>query len=360
MDISFIISAHNNQGTVAKCIWSIMKAMRDQRCAFPVNYQPAVGVSRASCTPATTIRKSTYEILVIDNASTDKTVEAIQHYDVTIMELEKRENPGKVCNLGVAATSGTIIVFLDANIILNDSWKENLSDTCQAVMSCPSLSMIKLKPPTKSTWVINNWFGDRDGGMHDYLDNGQMIITRAVYTQLLGYDETLPSGEQCDFWNRAKKRDCINYATALTATQYDYPGTVDEFFQYEREQGLGDYVNLDMLKTRRTTSFLLIYFILLMGVVITAYNGDGWSEKVLIMSTWIVSTIAMFSGMILSFKIWSKASPKKLRIKNMMQEWFLTGVYLTARLTAGFDAIWYTIRNKYRERKEQPIQIETE
>ena len=66
------------------------------------------------------------EIIIVDNFSTDKTLEKIKKYKLKILKI-KNFLPGKAINDGIKKSKGSIIVCLSAHCIpVNKYWLENL------------------------------------------------------------------------------------------------------------------------------------------------------------------------------------------------------------------------------------------
>jgi rhamnosyltransferase len=66
------------------------------------------------------------EIIVVDNYSTDKTLQKIKGFPHKLIKI-KKFLPGKALNLGIQKASGTIIVCLSAHCIpVNNDWLKNL------------------------------------------------------------------------------------------------------------------------------------------------------------------------------------------------------------------------------------------
>lgn len=75
------------------------------------------------------IRGQTYkdiEIILVDNMSTDKTVEKAKEFDITLIEIDKFL-PGLAINDGIRASKGEFIVCISAHCIpTSKTWLENL------------------------------------------------------------------------------------------------------------------------------------------------------------------------------------------------------------------------------------------
>ena len=100
MKLSFVIPAHNEENYVGNCIVSIQNELeRSSREA---------------------------EIIVIDNASTDKTAEtAKKHKNVRVIS-EPTKGLVHARQKGLKEAGGDLLAYLDADCILNDGWIETV------------------------------------------------------------------------------------------------------------------------------------------------------------------------------------------------------------------------------------------
>jgi len=60
------------------------------------------------------------EVVIVDDCSTDDTVVTARKYPVNMIELQKNGGPAKARNIGVEASKGDIIFFLDSDVIVLD------------------------------------------------------------------------------------------------------------------------------------------------------------------------------------------------------------------------------------------------
>ncbi len=60
--------------------------------------------------------KNKYEIVVIDDGSTDKTAEIAKKYNVKLVQNKRKSGKGSALRKGFAAASGDILVMLDADL----------------------------------------------------------------------------------------------------------------------------------------------------------------------------------------------------------------------------------------------------
>lgn len=118
MKVSVIIPAYNEEKYIKKCLKSI-------------NNQ--------------TLRREEYEVIVCDDASTDKTSTIAKKYADKLIRLKKCKTIGEVRNKGAKKAKGEILLFVDADTKLK-------SDFLQKILEC------------KTTFGIskNLYYGDED------------------------------------------------------------------------------------------------------------------------------------------------------------------------------------------------------
>lgn len=143
------------------------------------------------------------EILVVDNASTDRTAEIAEASGAKVIHVPEH-NIGRVRNAGAAAASGDVLVFLDADTTVPE---DVLSRIVQAmeVPTClggavdtdhrPARRLIRLY---LRTWrMIGLLFGMAQGALQ--------FCRREAFSALGGYDESIYMGEDVDFYWRLGK-----------------------------------------------------------------------------------------------------------------------------------------------------------
>lgn len=68
------------------------------------------------------------EVMIVDDCSTDNTVNIAGNYPVNVIQLETNAGPAKARNIGVKAAKGDIIFFLDADVIVMDGTIREVED----------------------------------------------------------------------------------------------------------------------------------------------------------------------------------------------------------------------------------------
>lgn len=99
--ISVIIPTHNSETTIKACLDSLILQ---------------------------SIPREQFEIIVVDDGSTDNTVNLAKTYSVDNILYIEPCSVGKARNLGVKSSRGTIIAFLDSDCKANEGWLKAISE----------------------------------------------------------------------------------------------------------------------------------------------------------------------------------------------------------------------------------------
>ena len=155
-----------------------------------------------------------FELLVVDDGSTDGTVEALAPY-ASRLRLLRRESRGGVSaarNTGIAAARGEWLAFLDSD----DLWRpEKLARQLAYLAAHPDLQLCQ----TEETWVrrglrVNQPLTHRKVGGRIFFASlerclvspSAVILHRRLLEQHGGFDEDLPAAEDYDLWLRLSWR----------------------------------------------------------------------------------------------------------------------------------------------------------
>ncbi len=124
-----------------------------------VTYNSAELLSRFFAALATT-RYRYYEVVVVDNASHDTTLDYLAQHQPQVRVLANRKNVGFgcACNQGAAIAHGDLLVFLNPDVTVTPDWLTILVQHIQAqpdvAIICPSTLYPDQHPISVSTAVV--------------------------------------------------------------------------------------------------------------------------------------------------------------------------------------------------------------
>ena len=182
-------------------------------------YNRATWVKEAAASVlAQTIRD--YELIVVDDGSTDATLEALISLEgrLTVLRRESRRGVSAARNLGAAAARGDWLAFLDSD----DLWlPDKLARQVDYLRSHPDLVICQ----TEELWIrngvrVNPPQTHRKAGGDIFLQSLQrcsvspsaVMLHRRLFEDLGGFDETLEAGEDYDLWLRTAWRYPVGLA----------------------------------------------------------------------------------------------------------------------------------------------------
>jgi glycosyltransferase involved in cell wall biosynthesis len=153
------------------------------------------------------------EVIIVDDASTDDSQLIIakeRRLPLTVITLSERCGAGHARNVGVEASSGEFIAFLDAD----DEWHKTklakqiailISNPSLAYVSCrgrhvaPDLSLIRNFPDGEVTVGPDAW---RALLAKNFISTPCVVARRSAFLTVGGFNPTLPIAEDQDLWIR--------------------------------------------------------------------------------------------------------------------------------------------------------------
>lgn len=126
-----------------------------------------------------------YELIIVDNASSDGTTVLVTKHAPQAQLLANRENLGfgRACNQGARAAHGALLVFLNPDVIVTPNWLgllvEHLADRPEAGIICPTTLYPDETPPPVDTPV----------GETAAVPGCALMIRCKAWQQLGGFDE---------------------------------------------------------------------------------------------------------------------------------------------------------------------------
>lgn len=193
------------------------------------------------------------EILFVDNASTDGSLQLAYPYQDKITIIKNRRNYGfpKGCNLGIRVARGEIIVLLNIDTEVCDGW---LAELIAPLRNDPQIGMCGSKLLFPESCLIqfaggymepnglthHYGYGQPDGDEFnaprevDYLTGASLAIRREVLDGLGGLDEGFPLYfEDLDFSCRMKQAGYrILYQPSSVVYHFETYGTQKQSFKY--------------------------------------------------------------------------------------------------------------------------------
>lgn len=185
----------------------------------------------------------TYEIIVVDNGSTDDTGLIASGMGARVITSNAGSTIGASRNLGTKISNADFFIFLDADIILTREWSLNAPLILDRMVKNPFLvSGSDCRIDNAAGWIAGIWFDSPELKSSSlYIGSAHLIMSRILFERLDGFDENLKTGEDYDICSRARALGAqLVKEPALKVIHRGVPRSAAEFMKREMWHGLGD------------------------------------------------------------------------------------------------------------------------
>jgi len=174
-----------------------------------------------------------YEIIVVDDGSTDNTREVVREIPRVKYFSKNNEGPSSARNLGIRKAEGKIIAFLDSD----DEWRQDKLEKCiDKLTETPRARVVisnyaiydeaekkELKPPkrlrTYSPLMILLSFNETN------LHTSSVVTYKGLIERVGGFDERLIRGEDWELWIRLSEIAEFAFINEPLLTVHIHPGS---------------------------------------------------------------------------------------------------------------------------------------
>lgn len=310
MEFSIIIPAKNEEKNIGTCLDSI-NAMVFESCRF--------------------------EVLVIDNGSSDLTVEIAKTKGAKVYEKPDFTIAG-LRNFGVAEAKGEVLAFLDADCTVAPDWlteaSRYLGNKEVVCFGCPP------GIPADATWVQKAWFRIRERkGLVDeveWLESMNMFVPRQAFSSAGGFNEQLVTCEDYDLSLRLKRFGRIIADPRIVAVHHGEASDIRHFFRKEHWRGTSNFQGLKShgIRWREVPSLIIppvycLLALLSLGYLLVSILLGGRAP-----GSGLAALMLVWQSPLALLALWKTRNSFDARAASQL--FFLLNVYFLARGLAVF------------------------
>lgn len=206
------------------------------------------------------IRAQTYpntEIIVVDNFSTDNTVEISKKY--ADMLLQKGPERSAQVNYGVAQAHGEYVYKVDSDFTIEP---DVVSECVEMAKSGYEAVVVHNSPNPSISWIATLRKFEVDMYKYDHKHSSPRFIKKEAYQHVGGFNESITAGEDYDFRNRL---DAAGYKTGFIDAEAIHHGEPKHFWPHMKKyylygKDIRSYKNAaHNAFAKESTSFLNVY-----------------------------------------------------------------------------------------------------
>jgi len=313
-DISIIIPTYNSSKYIEKCLTAISD-----------NNYP----------------KEKFEIIVIDNGSTDETLSIVHKFTPNSFVYE-RVNISALRNLGVSKAKGSLVAFIDSDCIISKDWIASAIKIADNNPNNLGAAGYPYSLPDDPSWLERAW----DTTVHarrkekNFLSAGNILMRRSTFIRLGGFDEKMVTGEDYELCQRIRKAGLtIIFSPHLRAVHLGNPKSVYQLFKKELWYGKGMFGTLRNKEISKPFLLAIVYLFLCFGFIYGVHKYIS-SGELLILSL----NILLFFSIPMFCAIYKTSPPRDTRV--IIQLSLIFFVYILARMISLYYILEMTLKYK--------------
>lgn len=219
------------------------------------------------------------EIIVVNDGSTDRTVNIIENLKLKIKNLrllsQKHLGPGPARNLGAKHAKGRILVFVDADMTFDKNFIKDLIAPIINGKTIGTFSKNELNANLNNVWskcwnINRGWPPDRLIP-ENYPNTAPVFraILKSEFDKAGGFDMT---GEYTDDWSLSRKLGKKSTVVKGATYYHSNPESLSEIFKQARWIGKSEFISGNLLRRIRSLIQYSLPSSFILGLTKSALN----------------------------------------------------------------------------------------
>lgn len=219
--------------------------------------------------------KEQFEVIVVDNGSTDNTIEIARSYGARVY-VKRWVNISSLRNYGAKQSRGNILAFVDADCIVTKYWLDNALDTLKDPKIGATGSVHEVS--SDASWVAKAWniskLKKKKTYFTNYVPSGNIFLRKECFFKVGGFDENLSVSEDTDLCYRLRQKNYKVLANKnISVIHLGAPQTLKQLFIKELWHGkdvFRIFLNSKFqLRNFKVVMFALFYVLCLICIAIS-------------------------------------------------------------------------------------------
>lgn len=183
-----------------------------------------------------------FEVIVVDDASTDDTANVAQIAGVRLLTLPVRQGPAAARNVGAGVAKGEILLFLDADCEAAPDWCQEMLRPLEANQVCAVYGAYRTQQTNWVARLAQAEFDERYARLAqrpsiDFLATHAAAIRRHVFLQIGGFRTDLRGNEDVEFAFRLAHRGYRIAFAPQAVVYHEHPTAPRDYLQTKVSRG---------------------------------------------------------------------------------------------------------------------------
>jgi GT2 family glycosyltransferase len=184
-----------------------------------------------------------WEIVAVDNHSTDDSVTVIQQYQqqmphLRLVQAEEQQTAAYARNVGARAAKGDVFLFCDADDVVAPGWLAALAEALERHDFVASTMEVEALNEGKA-WRSNpgNWAMRRNLNFLPFAAGALMALSREAFERVGGFNEKAPIGEDVEISWRLQLQGYPLHPVPDAVVHYRYRETLQAMWKQNVHYG---------------------------------------------------------------------------------------------------------------------------
>lgn len=284
----------------------------------------------------TKVKNINYELIIVDNGSTDKSIDIIKKSKARLI-IDKTKNIGGLRNIGVDSANGEYLVFLDADTSVTSTWNNEIIHVLEEMKNSKIITGSRCSISLTPGFIERYWFEPMvNESVSNYINSAHLVVKKDDFLDIGGFSKSLITAEDYEFCERARGNGYkIINNPKLVVIHEGYPKTIIDFIRREKWHGSQDVSSMKAFIHSKVAIIATLYLSCLLASLFFLIIMQSFS---------LFSLFIFFSSILCVVAVFEKRRRYKLNIPISFIIYniyfFSRAMSLVERLILGTSARW--------------------
>jgi len=244
------------------------------------------------------------DIMVVDNGSSDDTSAVAIELGCRVTRTNEKLFPSAARNLGAQHCRSSVLVFLDADVIVTPSWGRELERLASdpAFVDGNVIMGESCHISSNPAWIERYWFEPLRRRGRWFVNGANMILPRRLFEKTGGFNAELETGKDVEFSEKAIALGMeVRLNSELAVHHEGFPKNLRAFFRREKWHGMGDFSSFAYFRKSKVARLVAVisccYVALLSIVPLMMYGATTLAATLLAACVLVIAGVCAASSL---------------------------------------------------------------